>query len=257
MYRRWTPAGRGVEKQLILPKRCRRTVLKLAHEIPIAGHLGNEKTRQHLLRRFYWPGVFNEVEEFCRSCSTCQKTSQQREMRAPLILLPIISEPFSWIATDIMGPPPRSRSGNQYVLVICNYAIWYPGGNSALQHRCRAHRGGDVKEDSAYGGKVWDRMIPYRLFTCREVPQSSTRFSSFELLYGQDLRGPLNVLKETWEAGVRTDETVLSFVLETQLKAMADMVKENVEKSQERQKHWYDKGAREWQFEVGDPSRSY
>ena len=66
------------------------------------------------------------------------------------------------------------------------------------------------------GGKDWDKMMPYLLFTYREVPQSSTGFSPFELLYGQDVRGPLDVLKETWEAGVTTDETVLSFVLERQ-----------------------------------------
>ena len=85
------------------------------------------------------------------------------------------------------------------------------------------------------GGKDWDRMIPYLLFANREVPQSSTGFSPFELLYGRDVRGPLDVLKETWEAGARSDETVLSFVLETQerLKAMADLVKENLEKAQE------------------------
>ena len=109
LYRRWTPAGCGVEReieQLILPEKCRRTVLKLAHEIPIAGHLrlGSEKTRQRLLRRFYWPGVFKDVEEFCRSCPTCQKTSQHRVGKAPLIPLPIISEPFSRIAMDIVGP---------------------------------------------------------------------------------------------------------------------------------------------------------
>ena len=48
---------------------------------------------------------------------------------------------------------------------------------------------------------------------------------------------------------------VLSFVLETQerLKAMADLVKENLEKAQEKQKHWYNQGARVRQFEVGDP----
>ena len=60
------------------------------------------------------------------------------------------------------------------------------------------------------GGKDWDRMIPYLLFAYREVPQSSTGFSPFELLYGRDVRGPLDVLKETWEAGARSDETCSS-----------------------------------------------
>ena len=27
---------------------------------------------------------------------------------------------------DIVGPLPRSRSGHQYILVICNYSTHYP-----------------------------------------------------------------------------------------------------------------------------------
>eukprot|EP00731_Ephydatia_muelleri_P002302 Em0001g2302a len=48
-YRRWKPPGRGVEydvEQLILPKQCRKTVLELAHDIPMAGHQGRDKTRR-------------------------------------------------------------------------------------------------------------------------------------------------------------------------------------------------------------------
>ena len=32
----------------------------------------------------------------------------------------------------------------------------------------------------------------------REVPQASREFSPFELLYGHQVRGPLDVLKESW-----------------------------------------------------------
>ena len=67
-----------------------------------------------------------DVEEFCRSCPTCQKTSQHRVSRAPLIPLPIISKPFSRIAMDIVGPLPRSKSGNRDVLVISDYTTRYP-----------------------------------------------------------------------------------------------------------------------------------
>lgn len=45
---------------------------------------------------------------------------------SPLIPLPVIEEPFSRIAMDIVGPLPRSRSGNRYILVICDYATHYP-----------------------------------------------------------------------------------------------------------------------------------
>ena len=40
--------------------------------------------------------------------------------------MPVIAEPFQRIAMDIIGPLPRSRSGKRYVLVICDYATWYP-----------------------------------------------------------------------------------------------------------------------------------
>ena len=37
-----------------------------------------------------------------------------------------MEEPFERIAIDIVGPLPRSRKGYQYVLVIYDYATWYP-----------------------------------------------------------------------------------------------------------------------------------
>ena len=42
-------------------------------------------------------------------------------------------------------------------------------------------------------GKDWDKLIPY-LFAYREVPQSTTGFSPFELVYGHAVRGPLDIL---------------------------------------------------------------
>ena len=44
----------------------------------------------------------------------------------------------------------------------------------------------------------WDRYLPAVLFAYREVPQASTGFSPFELLYGRTARGPMQVLKELW-----------------------------------------------------------
>ena len=43
-----------------------------------------------------------------------------------MIPLPIIPEPFLKVAIDIVRPLPRSYFGNQYILVIGNYATRYP-----------------------------------------------------------------------------------------------------------------------------------
>lgn len=55
----------------------------------------------------------------------------------------------------------------------------------------------------------WDVLLPYLLFAYREVQQASTGFSPFELLYGRSVRGPLDILNETWQGSTRSEESVV------------------------------------------------
>lgn len=116
--------GRDMQalKQLVLPIQCHRVVMELAHSIPIAGHLGKHKTMDRTLQRFHWPTVHRDVAEFYR----CAKSAKGRPQPVPLIPLPSVDEPLHRIAMDVVGPLPRSRAGNRYFLVICDYATRYP-----------------------------------------------------------------------------------------------------------------------------------
>lgn len=62
-------------------------------------------------------------------------------------------------------------------------------------------------------GQDWDKLLPYVLFAYKEIPQSTTRFSPLELLYGREVRGPLDVLKEDWVAKEKASESVVSHIL--------------------------------------------
>ena len=129
LYRQWRPHGDAADavvNQLVLPQQCREKVLSLAHGIPLAGHLGKEKTRKRIMQHFYWPTLYKDVEHFCRCCKQSQKSSNKGVPKAPLVPLPIVSILFKKIAMDIVGPLPRSRSGHRYILVICDYATRYP-----------------------------------------------------------------------------------------------------------------------------------
>ena len=131
LYRHWQPRKRGKDgvqavEQLVLPTQCRQLVLRLAHDVPTAGHLGVTKTRNRVLQRYYWPGVFKEVTEYCTTCEVCQRSRGRRPARAPLVSMPLIQKPFSRIAMDIVGPLPRTQRGNRYILTICDYATRYP-----------------------------------------------------------------------------------------------------------------------------------
>ena len=122
LYRRWTPPGSNGElfeiEQLVLPMQCRKPVLDLAHQIPMAGHMGKNKTARRVMGRFYWPTLYRDVADHCRSCKECQMAAPGRAGHAPLIPLPIMEEPFRRIAMDIVGPLPRRWEINTYLCVI-------------------------------------------------------------------------------------------------------------------------------------------
>ncbi|GBO06517.1 hypothetical protein AVEN_78550-1, partial [Araneus ventricosus] len=55
-------------RQVVLPKCKRDEVLRVAHEIPLAGHLGEQKTKQRIKYSFFWPEIKKDVKEFCQTC---------------------------------------------------------------------------------------------------------------------------------------------------------------------------------------------
>nr|XP_025037655.1 uncharacterized protein LOC112544857 [Pelodiscus sinensis] len=112
--------------QLLVPRPYRWKVLELAHEHPWAGHLGTEKTQQKVLQRFFWPGVYQEIKNFCNSCPQCQRSSGTRVPPAPLVPLPVVGTPFERVALDLVGPLEKSGRGHSYILVIIDYATRCP-----------------------------------------------------------------------------------------------------------------------------------
>lgn len=87
----------------------------------------------------------------------------------------------------------------------------------------------------------WDQLLPYLLLAYGEVPQGSTEFSSFELLYGWKVRVPLDVMKEMWSDSVLGPKSVVSYVINIRerLASMRDLVKDNTKEAKLRQKKWY------------------
>ena len=87
-------------------------------------------------------------------------------------------------------------------------------------------------------GHDWDRLLPYVLFAYHKVPQTTTGFSPFELLYGREVKGPLDVLREEWEVNKKSDESALSHILlvRERMEEMREIVHENLKTLQQHQK---------------------
>ena len=101
---------------------------------------------------------------------------------------------------------------------------------------------------------MWDTYLPYILFAYREVPQGSTGFFPFELLYGRKVKGPLGLVYDTWTEEYREDENLVKYVLDmrNKMSAMTEVTKENMRVQQDRQKYYCDKKSRMRSYSVGD-----
>ncbi len=120
-------------------------------------------------------------------CRECQLVNPPATAKAPLRPLPLMEVPFERIGMDLIGPLERSARGYRFALVLVDYATRYP------------------------------EAVPLCSISAKsvaEVPQASTGFSPFELLYGRQPRGVLDVIKESWEEGPSNSRSEIQYVLD-------------------------------------------
>ena len=103
--------------------------------------------------------------------------------------------------------------------------------------------------------KEWPRYISPLLFAYREAPQSSLKFSPFELLYGRTVRGPLQVLRELWEDDNPDPDVKATYTyvldLTQRLRQTCELAQQELTRSQEVQKSYFDKKTKLRRLEPG------
>ena len=78
LMRKWRPFDVpaddecAVYHQIVVPKSYRHEILSIAHESPMSGNLGINKTYHKIINHFYWPGLKSDVSKYCKTCHTCQ-----------------------------------------------------------------------------------------------------------------------------------------------------------------------------------------
>ena len=118
----------NVYHQIVVPKCYRSSILSLAHDHVLSGHLGVRKTLDRVQRHFYWPKMRQDVADYCRTCHSCQVTGKPNQVipKAPLKPIPAFEEPFSRVIIDCVGPLPKSKTGNEYLLTIMCASTRFP-----------------------------------------------------------------------------------------------------------------------------------
>ena len=300
--------------RIVVPSSRREQVLRATHTNLTAGHFGYKRTLARIARYFMWPGMWKEVRQFVRTCGGCQRAARNTNAKAPLQPLPVVSEPFTKVAFDIVGPLPRTTSGYKYLLtMIClftkfpvaiplrrvdnetvlnammevfsTYGIpreiltdqgsvftskltrhlcktlnidkvqispYHPQSNGSLErwHACLKSMlrkaGGNLKE--------WDCTLKYLLLAYRDSPHSVTGFSPFTLMFGREVRGPLELLRTSWVDEDVEDCNVSEWLVGVKLKMaeMAELVSDRERVAKTKMKKYYDKPAKAKHFDVGE-----
>lgn len=107
------------QDRIYVPEGSLRTeVLISCHDAKLAGHLGKNKTRELVKRKFYWPHMDKVIEEFCSSCHTCAHNKTSRHAPYGLLMpLPVPEGPWISIAMDFITDLPNSE-GMTTILTI-------------------------------------------------------------------------------------------------------------------------------------------
>lgn len=97
----------------------REDIIRYYHESLIGGHKGVTKTYRRIRSLFDWPRLRRDVEDYIRSCQSCQEQKLVRvKTREPMLITDTPARPFDKVALDTVGPLPPTPSGNRHVLTM-------------------------------------------------------------------------------------------------------------------------------------------
>ena len=129
---------------IIVPKSCIPDVLFRNHDIPLAGHMGINRTLELVSRNFYWKQWHRDVRNYVRSCPTCQQMKHSTKPKNTFLTpIPIKKCPWQSIEIDFLTDLYSSKFRNTCsIMVVCDrltkmthfvLLIGTPTADSAIQ----------------------------------------------------------------------------------------------------------------------------
>jgi hypothetical protein len=103
--------------RICVPKLSRDAVLHAVHGGALVGHPGITRTAANIAQFFWWPNLFRDVAHFVRSCRTFATAKGSTGLRLGVDSFSSVPlQPFPHWSMDLIGPLPKSRSGNDLIV---------------------------------------------------------------------------------------------------------------------------------------------
>ena len=105
--------------QVVVPKHLQKTILENYHDCRAGGgHFGIKKIFAAIRQKYFWPKLWQEINDYVKSCDVCQRSKVDRKGNH-LPLNPIaVGSRFSRVHTDILFSMPKTKEGYQDILLI-------------------------------------------------------------------------------------------------------------------------------------------
>ena len=157
-------------KLLVVPAGLKEEIMSLNHELPSAGHQGQERTIARCKQRFYWYAMSRDVKMFVVSCSLCNRNKKPNRKAKCKLTSYHAGAPMERVHLDFLGPLPVTKNNNAYVLMIVDqFTKWVeciPLSNQSAEETAKAA----VNEFFARFG------VPFQIFTDRGTNFESALF---------------------------------------------------------------------------------
>ncbi|GFX93219.1 retrovirus-related Pol polyprotein from transposon opus [Trichonephila clavipes] len=210
----------------------------MAHDVPLGGHLGEQKTKQRKKYSFYWPTIKQDVKRFYESCKIVQlrKPITYRD-RIPIQPLVRPEIHFELGSVDCIGPlEPPSRTNPHFI-------------NCAVDLCTRWAEAIPVKEISA---KTTCNVL-LKIFTQTGFPKMicSDQGANFTSKLSEAFLSVMGVSPRLFTPGHPEMEKYLEDLIE-KLRKAHEIAAETAEVTQNNYASYYNLQSREKQFKEGD-----
>ena len=75
----------GDRWMMVVPKVLQQKIIRENHDVLAIGHVGLNRTMDHIKRAFWWRGMWSTMGEYVRSCPVCQLVKSDHRKKAGVL----------------------------------------------------------------------------------------------------------------------------------------------------------------------------
>jgi len=107
----------GVKR--VKDENTRKLIINDYHNLPTGGHAGTTRTFKNIRKKYFWPGMAKDINNFIQKCDACQRYKYTHTKKEPMVVTTTSTVALNKIYLDLIGPFPKEADENfSYALTM-------------------------------------------------------------------------------------------------------------------------------------------